>query len=76
MKSALDYQAYMEVECYKCRKYGECQSETINECMEKGEETFKCQFCGYESKNWRNKGQACPECGKEYSWVLAQDSEG
>jgi hypothetical protein len=36
---------------------------------------YICQFCGRESppKSW--KDNKCPKCGREYSWLLAQDSE-
>lgn len=38
---------------------------------------YRCQFCGKRTpaRDWLNKKQTCPECGKDYDWVLAQDSE-
>jgi len=39
--------------------------------------SYKCQFCGQDSPadEWRHGGQTCPKCGRDYSWLLAQDSE-
>ena len=39
--------------------------------------TYRCQFCGKWSlrKEWKNKGQTCPKCERDYDWRLAQDSE-
>lgn len=36
---------------------------------------YRCQFCGEESpaKEWKN--DVCPECGRKYDCILAQDSE-
>jgi anaerobic ribonucleoside-triphosphate reductase len=35
----------------------------------------RCQFCGYFGGEWVNEGMICPACGKNYDWLLAQDSE-
>ena len=39
--------------------------------------SYVCQFChrSIPVKRWLNKGMTCPECGKNYSYQLAQDSE-
>jgi len=41
----------------------------------KDKRIYKCQFCEYEGDGWLNDGQTCPKCGKNYDWLLAQDSE-
>ena len=43
--------------------------------QEKSQRILRCQFCGYVGKGWLNKEMTCPNCGKDYDWVLAQDSE-
>jgi len=38
---------------------------------------YRCQFCGETSpvKEWKNQGATCPKCGRDYDWLLAQESE-
>jgi rRNA maturation endonuclease Nob1 len=40
-------------------------------------ETWQCQFCGkeYPELEWVGAGDRCPTCGREYDYLLAQDSE-
>jgi len=40
-KCALGYQAYMEIECYKCKTWGECQTSNIEDCVRRDEEIEK-----------------------------------
>lgn len=37
--------------------------------------TYICQFCAKETpaKDWI--ADKCPKCGRQYNWMIAQDSE-
>lgn len=37
---------------------------------------YQCQFCGEVSarREWKNKGQTCPKCGRDHDPLLAQDA--
>lgn len=37
----LEYQAYMEMNCYKCKTWGKCQASNIEDCMRRDEEVEK-----------------------------------
>lgn len=37
--------------------------------------TYRCQFCGKESRASEWKKDKCPKCGREYNAILAQDEE-
>lgn len=37
-RSPLEYQSYMELTCYQCEKWGECQASNIEDCMRRDEE--------------------------------------
>ena len=38
---------------------------------------YRCQFCGTTSpvKKWKQKGAECPECGRVYDAMIAQEEE-
>lgn len=40
-------------------------------------EVIRCQFCERESRrgNWRGGGDVCPDCGKKYDPILAQEGD-
>lgn len=40
-------------------------------------EMIRCQFCERESRrgNWRGGGDICPDCGKKYDPILAQEGD-
>lgn len=39
------------------------------------DEIYRCQFCEKESRASLWKDDICPNCGREYDVLLAQDSE-
>ena len=40
----------------------------------RSKQRYICQFCGYDGTGWKNKGDECPKCGRNYDYILAQDS--
>jgi DNA-directed RNA polymerase subunit RPC12/RpoP len=38
---------------------------------------YRCQFCGVTSpvKKWKGNGYECPECGRVYDAMIAQEEE-
>ena len=41
MTHALEYRAYMELTCYQCAKWGECQASNLEDCMRRDKEELE-----------------------------------
>lgn len=41
MTHCLEYQAYMELTCYQCEKWPECQASNIEDCMRRDKEELE-----------------------------------